>query len=132
MIRQLSEKDKAMDSVRTEHDKQVANFRAENFDLLKLRQKLELDTRGLKLDLENCRQVQAAESKRAEEEARSLKSRLATAQDALATCRKECLSLAEVTARQTKNSLFWGDGNCMEPLLRFSKLMKSFMNRSLL
>ena len=96
LLRQLGEKDRSLENVRNEHDKQIANFRAENFDLLKLRQKLEIDASGLKLELDNCKQIHSADNKRLEEEIRGLKSRLSSTQDSLGGCRQECLNLAEV------------------------------------
>jgi len=98
LLRQLGEKDRSLENVRNEHDKQIANFRAENFDLLKLRQKLEIDASGLKLELDNCKQIHSADNKRLEEEIRGLKSRLSSTQDSLGGCRQECLNLAEVKA----------------------------------
>ena len=96
LLRQLADKDQSIEKIRTEVDKQAANYRSENFDLLKSKQKLEIDLNGAKLDLDNCQQAHSAESKRLQEEVRVTKARLTTTQETLAAYRQECLNLSEV------------------------------------
>ena len=98
LLRQLQEKDKSIASLSSENGHQMSVLRNELLEALKTRQKLELDLNGLRIEGENARQVQLSETKQLEEENRSLKSRLATTQDALASNRQECLNLAECKA----------------------------------
>jgi len=98
LIRRLAEKDRALEAQQLDHDKQLSSLRSDLQELAKIRQKLELDLNGVTCDLDNANQTHQAEAHRLQEEVRSAKARLNSAQDNLQASRQECLTLAEVKA----------------------------------
>merc|ERR1712029_766913 len=98
LLRQLADKEQSIEKSRAELEKVTSSYRAENCDLVKLKQKLEVELSGVRLDLENSHRVHSAESNRLQEEIRNIKSGLTSNQETLAACRQECLNLSEIKA----------------------------------